>query len=80
LARKADLLDKDSVVGLCLAWARGLDWADGVVVGCDNMEQLHDTVRLFRQPALTQDEISALAAERPHLAPHSLDPARWQAL
>jgi spore coat polysaccharide biosynthesis protein SpsF len=79
LAQQAARLGRESAVALGLAWARGLDWADGVVVGCDGLDQLHDTVRLFNQPALTQGEIAALAAERPHLAPHSLDPAQWAA-
>jgi spore coat polysaccharide biosynthesis protein SpsF len=79
LARQAARLGRESAVALGLAWARGLDWADGVVVGCDSLDQLHDTVRLFRQPALSRDEIAALAADRPHLAPSSLDPAQWAA-
>jgi spore coat polysaccharide biosynthesis protein SpsF len=78
LAHSATALGHDGPVALCLAWARGLDWADGVVVGCDSLVQLHDTVRYFNAPALTQDEIAALAAERPQLDPSSLDPARWQ--
>lgn len=79
LAAKAAALGRDNVVSLSLAWARGLDWADGVVVGCDSLEQLHDTVRLFDQPPLSQEEISALAGERPLLEPRSLDPAQWRA-
>lgn len=73
----AAALGRESVVALCLAWARGLDWADGIVVGCDSLEQLHDTVRLFNQPALSQEEIHALAVDRPHLELRSLDPAQW---
>lgn len=79
LSCKAAMLGRESIVALCLAWARGLDWVDGVVVGCDSLEQLHDTVRLFSAPALSQDEIIALAAERPHLDPNCLDPAQWHA-
>ena len=77
LARKAAALGRDGPVALCLAWARGLDWADGVVVGCDSLAQLQDTVRLFTTPALSQGEIAALAAGRPHLESRSLDPAQW---
>lgn len=79
LARQAARMGREGAVALALAWARGLDWADGVVVGCDSLEQLHDTVRLFRQPALSRDEIAALAADRPHLPERSLDPAQWAA-
>lgn len=78
LAQKATMLGRESIVALCLAWVRGLDWVDGVVVGCDSLDQLHDTVQLFNAPALLHDEIIALAAERPRLDPISLDPARWQ--
>jgi spore coat polysaccharide biosynthesis protein SpsF len=38
LARKAASLGRESAVVLCLAWARGLDWADGIVVGCDSLD------------------------------------------
>jgi spore coat polysaccharide biosynthesis protein SpsF len=79
LAQQAAALGREGPVALCLAWARGLDWADGVVVGCDSLGQLHQTVRLFRAPPLSPEEIAALAATRPHLDPRSLDPARWQA-
>jgi spore coat polysaccharide biosynthesis protein SpsF (cytidylyltransferase family)/aryl-alcohol dehydrogenase-like predicted oxidoreductase len=77
LSRKAELLGRESKVALALAWARGLDWADGVVVGCDGLDQLNDTIRLFNQPAFTREEIALLVADRPVLEPHSLDPAQW---
>ena len=77
LSDKAATLGQESIVALCLAWARGLDWADGVVVGCDSLMQLHETVRLFNQPALSPAEVEKLAAERPQLDPRSLDPAQW---
>lgn len=77
LAAEAARLGRESAVALGLAWARGLDWADGVVVGCDGLDQLHDTVRLFNQSALSQDEIVALASDRPFLELQSLDPAKW---
>lgn len=78
LAEKAAALGHSGPVSLCLAWARGLGWADGVVVGCDNLEQLQETVRHFNAPCLSQDEITALSAQCPHLDELSLDPAQWQ--
>lgn len=80
LEHKSAALGYESIVSLSIAWARGLDWADGVVVGCDSLEQLHDTVRLFNQPALPAQEISILNAERPRLEPRSLDPTQWQSV
>ena len=78
LSQQAAAFGHDSVVSLCLAWARGLDWTDGVVVGCDSLDQLNDTVRLFNKPALSQEEIKAVAVARPHLSTRSLDPAQWR--
>lgn len=79
LSRKAAALGRDGPVALCLAWARSLDWADGVVVGCDSLDQLQDTLRHFNQLSLTPEEIAMLAVERPHLDVSSLDPAQWVA-
>lgn len=79
LSFQAAKLGRDSIVSLCLGWARGLDWADGVVVGCDTIDQLNDTVRIFNLPALSHDEIDTLAADRPYLDPRSLDPSQWVA-
>ncbi|ANK80007.1 MAG: hypothetical protein TEF_03785 [Rhizobiales bacterium NRL2] len=79
LSRQAAILGRTGVVDLCLAWARGLDWADGVVVGCDSLAQLKNTVELFNQPALKRQEIDALSLTRPFLDTRSLDPARWAA-
>ena len=79
LAHQAAALGQESVTALCLGWARGLDWVDGVVVGCDSLDQLRDTIRLFNQPALTQDQIDMVNGTRPQLDPRSLDPAKWNA-
>ncbi|PKL94847.1 MAG: hypothetical protein CVV18_07635 [Gammaproteobacteria bacterium HGW-Gammaproteobacteria-8] len=78
LARQAVDFRREGAVDLCLAWARGLDWADGVLVGCDSLVQLQETTRFFTKPALSQSEVAALAAQRPELDPRSLDPARWR--
>lgn len=64
-------------ITFCLAWARGLDWADGVVVGCDGLTQLHDTLARFDAPSLEAARIGQLAAQRPMLSDRSLDPAQW---
>ncbi len=77
LMHQATTLGQESVTALCLGWARGLDWADGVVVGCDNLDQLRDTIRLFNQPALSPGQIGVVNATRPQLDPCSLDPAKW---
>lgn len=79
LSQQSAGLGRTSVVDLCIAWARGLDWADGVVVGCDSLAQLDNTVQVFNQPALNLKEIDNLRALRPQLDPISLDPTRWKA-
>ena len=47
LADIATEYDRDGVADLCLAYARGQDWIDGVVVGMETEDQLDANLRLF---------------------------------
>lgn len=77
LSTKVESFGRDGVVDLCFSWARGLDWVDGIVVGCDNIEQLHDSVRIFNKRPLTSLEHEALTLDRPKMDSRSLDPSKW---
>lgn len=64
-------------VSLALAWARGLSWVDGVVVGIDSAAQLMETMDFFDRPSLTPDQMAKIARVRPKLSEQTLDPSRW---
>lgn len=64
---------RTGIADLCLAWARGRPWADGVVVGMDGRAQLDDNLALFRRPPLDAVDLS----DRPRLPLATLDPSTW---
>jgi spore coat polysaccharide biosynthesis protein SpsF len=70
-------LHRDSAADLCLAYARGQDFIDGVVIGLETEAQLDDNLALFARPALTSDEIAAVQARLPQLPEQLLNPALW---
>jgi spore coat polysaccharide biosynthesis protein SpsF len=77
LTRIARDLDRDSVTDLCLAYVRGHDWIDGVVVGMENLMQLALNVALFKRPPLTQAEIDHVDIALPRASETLLNPALW---
>jgi len=68
---------KKSVVDLCFAYVRSQTWIDGVVVGMETIEQLHQNLILFDQPQLTDSEILEIHNERPILPEKVLNPSYW---
>lgn len=68
---------RDSVADLALAYARGQDWIDGVVVGQETEAQLDENLRLCTLPPLSMADCEALEASRPRLPQALLDPAQW---
>ena len=62
---------------LCVAYVRGLDWVDGVVVGVETRAQLADNLELFRLPPLTPDQLSEVDEARPQVPAALLDPSTW---
>lgn len=68
---------RTSAADLCLAYARGQDWIDGVVVGMETEAQLDENLRLFVRPPLSQADCDAIAAVVPRLPESLLDPAQW---
>ncbi len=70
-------LGRENAADLCLAYARGQDWIDGVVVGLETEDQLDDNLRLFIKLPLNADECALVEARIPHLPVKLLDPAQW---
>jgi spore coat polysaccharide biosynthesis protein SpsF (cytidylyltransferase family)/aryl-alcohol dehydrogenase-like predicted oxidoreductase len=79
MQRSAQALGQPDVVSLCVSWARGLTWADGVVVGCDSVDQLNSTIAAFDHSPLATQQMVELAADRPEVPTRTLDPAQWHA-
>lgn len=65
------------VARLCMAFANGQDWIDGLVVGTDNVRQLHDNIAAIEH-RLSAAAIDDIVAARPVLAAFALDPAQWR--
>ena len=68
---------RTSVADLCLAYARGQDWIDGVVVGMETEQQLDDNLRLFVRPPLSAEDCARLERRIPRVPAQLLDPAQW---
>ena len=82
LARIAEIakqFGRESAADLCLAYARGQNWIDGVIVGMENEDQLDTNLRLFVRPPLAQEDCEEIAYLLPRVPVKLLDPAQWPA-
>jgi len=68
---------RESIADLCLAYVRGQDWIDGVVVGMETEDQLDSNLRLFVKPPLSAAECEAVATRIPRMPEQLLNPALW---
>ena len=68
---------RESAADLCLGYARGQDWVDGVVVGMETERQLDTNLRLFVRPPLAPEDCARIEARIPELPATLLDPAQW---
>lgn len=79
-----DLLDalarefhRESAADLCVAYGRGQEWIDGVVVGMETESQLDENLRLFVRPPLAAEDCALIETRIPRLPEQLLDPAQW---
>lgn len=80
LADIADLvraLDRDDAADLCMAYARGQDFINGVVIGLETEAQLDRNLRLAIRRPLNRDEIRVVEERMPRLPEQLLNPALW---
>ena len=77
IATLTEVFDRETPADLCLAYARGQSWIDGVVVGLESEDQLDDNFRLFVKPPLTPEQCRSVAARIPRMPVALLDPSRW---
>ena len=80
LSKIADLaheLERDDAADLCLAYARGQDFINGVVIGLETEQQLDRNLRLVLKRPLNPDECRLVEASLPRLPEQLLNPALW---
>ncbi len=77
IAGLAEEFGRESIADLCLAYARGQDFIDGVVIGLETEEQLDINLRLAAKQPLGKTESALIETRIPRLPPQLLDPAQW---
>ncbi|HEY0281333.1 MAG TPA: aldo/keto reductase [Rhizomicrobium sp.] len=77
VAALAEEFGRESAADLCLAYARGQSFIDGVVIGLETMEQLDANLRLAVKPPLAKEECALVEARMPRLPEILLNPALW---
>ncbi|HEY2032275.1 MAG TPA: aldo/keto reductase [Rhizomicrobium sp.] len=77
LSELARQFERASTADLCLAYARGQDWIDGVVVGMETEEQLEMNLRLSARPPLSVEDCAEIERRVPHVPAQLLNPAEW---
>jgi aryl-alcohol dehydrogenase-like predicted oxidoreductase len=68
---------RESLADLCLAYARGQEWIDGVVVGMETQAQLDANLRLCVQPPLSTRDCEEIESRIPQVPEQLLNPALW---
>jgi aryl-alcohol dehydrogenase-like predicted oxidoreductase len=69
--------ERESLADLCLAYARGQEWIDGVVVGMETQAQLDVNLRLCVQPPLSSRDCDEIESRLPQVPEQLLNPALW---
>jgi len=77
LAGQASEFGRLNAADLCLAYVRGQNWIDGVVVGMETEEQLEANLHLMTRAPLSPSDCTAVEARRPRLPAPFLDPSQW---
>jgi aryl-alcohol dehydrogenase-like predicted oxidoreductase len=77
IASLAREFGRESAADLCLAYARGQDWIDGVVVGMETADQLETNLKLFVRPPLGVPDCEEIARRMPRVPGQLLNPALW---
>ena len=72
-----DVLNRQNLPDLCIAYVRSLPWIDSLVVGVETMEQLRQNIALFQQPSLSFEEVFKVRDALPKVPEQLLDPSQW---
>jgi aryl-alcohol dehydrogenase-like predicted oxidoreductase len=73
----AEELGRESAADLCMAYARGQEFIDGVVIGMETAQQLDLNLRLSVKRPLTLDECRLVDNCMPRVPEQLLNPALW---
>lgn len=68
---------RESLADLCLAYARGQEWIDGVVVGMETEAQLEANLRLCARAPLSSQDCDEIERRMPAMPEQLLNPAQW---
>lgn len=66
-----------SLVDLSIAFAAGIPWVDGIVIGAETIDQLSQNLDCLENPPLDVSEVQYARATRPRIDARSIDPALW---
>ncbi len=77
LAGEAERFGRKGVADLCVAFARGQGWIDGLVIGMESEDQFDANMRLFLRPPMAAHDCVQLEQRLPRLPERLLDPAQW---
>lgn len=77
LSELARQFERISTADLCLAYARGQDWIDGVVVGMETEAQLEMNLRLSARRPLSAEDCAEIERRVPRVPAQLLNPAEW---
>jgi spore coat polysaccharide biosynthesis protein SpsF (cytidylyltransferase family)/aryl-alcohol dehydrogenase-like predicted oxidoreductase len=69
--------ERGSVQDLCIAFVKGLDWVDGIVIGMETYDQLVENLVIFSKDPLTAPQRDELIAKRPYVQESTLNPSLW---
>jgi aryl-alcohol dehydrogenase-like predicted oxidoreductase len=78
LVQTARAFRREDAADLALAYVRGQDWIDGVVVGQETESQLEANLRLCTRPPLSAADCAVIEAAAPRPPEALLDPAQWK--
>lgn len=75
--RLKETFNRQSAKDLCISFLNGLNWIDTIIMGVDNIEQLHENFLLFQNKPLNNMQINLIRNNRPILNSITLDPSKW---
>jgi len=68
---------RENAADLCIAFARGQSFIDGVVVGMETTNQLDENLKLFLRPPLSPEDCRLIETRIPRVPEMLLNPALW---
>lgn len=64
-------------IELCYSYVKSIEWCNGLLIGVDNIDQLHENLKLFNVRKLNIDELNLIRNEFKNIPNKLLNPALW---